>query len=67
MEQNKEIQELKEKLKERVEALETELGLLWAEEVRCCDCNAKLDVELENREIIILETKEVEDVVEPEG
>ena len=62
MEQNKEIQELKEKLKERVEALETELGLLWAEEVRCCDCNAKLDVELENREIITLETKELVEI-----
>ena len=62
MEQNKEIQELKEKLKERVEALETELGLLWAEEVRCCDCNKKLDVELENREIITLETKELVEI-----
>lgn len=57
----------KEELIEKIEALETELGLMWADEVRCCDCNAKLDVELENREIITLETKEVEDVVEPEG
>ena len=60
------MSQTKEELIEKIEALESELGLLWAGEVRCCDCNAKLDIELENREIITIE-EVTQDVVEPEG
>lgn len=63
---NGETMQTKEELIERIKILEEELGLLWSNEVRCCDCNAKLDIELENREIITIE-EVTQDVVEPEG
>ena len=60
------MSQTKEELIEKIEALESELGLLWAGEVRCASCNVKLDIELENREIITIE-EVTQDVVEPEG
>ena len=74
------MEQTREELIAKIEALEEELGLMWAGEVRCAGCNKKLDIELENREIITIEEvipeagdrneqamEDAGNVVEPEG